>query len=247
MSLITDSTEFLQTILLPYGQDLCPGPRSNQELLGDQAGGSTLDVAVGNDQGRTALGRGDEVPLPSYFDYHTPAMFTASPDRVQFVPQSNLPPYEVGAARLPVIRVHPNVSQTQPRGTKEHVYIQSARGRGKRTSTRPKVKPRKPWCVECNKELARTQEFKRHLKEVHGPPRQCPLCGFKWIRPDKINAHIVANHQDEFIPEMLDHIKSLRGRQIVAFVDGIAGPYGRDLDINAATFHPPITQGSSLF
>jgi hypothetical protein len=145
-----------------------------------------------------------------------------------------------------VIRAHTNVSQTQLRETGGREIVQSPRFRRNRTSTRPKVRPRKPWCADCNREFARKQEFKRHLKDVHGPSRQCPLCDFKWIRPDKIKAHIVANHQDEFAPEVLDHIRRLCGQQIVAFVDGIEGPYDHDLDINAATFHPSVSQGSSL-
>jgi hypothetical protein len=84
------------------------------------------------------------------------------------------------------------------------------------------------------------------MKDKHDPPRQCPFCDFKWTRPDKIKAHIVADHQEKLSAEMLNYVEPLCGRQVVEFVDGIAGPYGHSLDVNAATFHSSVSQGPSL-
>jgi hypothetical protein len=122
--------------------------------------------------------------------------------------------------------------------------MQSARGRGKRSSARPRVQP---ICADCNKEFKRIQEFKRHLKDKHKPPRLCPFCRFTWTRPDKIKAHIIANHWDIFAPEMQVYINALCGRQMVAFIDGyILDPYGHDLNMETTIFDSPVLQGSPL-
>jgi hypothetical protein len=123
-----------------------------------------------------------------------------------------------------VILENTNVSQARPRGTGERGTAQKPRSRGKRTSTRDRVRPT---CEDCNKDFFRVQELERHLKDVHTPRRECPFCDFMWTRPDKIKPHIVAKHQDIFSPEMLANIQSMFGKQIVAFVDGfITDPYG---------------------
>jgi hypothetical protein len=63
-----------------------------------------------------------------------------------------------------------------------------------------------------------------------------------WARPDKIKAHIVAEHQDRLSSEMLAGIKPLKGLQIVAFVDGfITDPYGQGHGVEA-TFPSSVSQ-----
>jgi hypothetical protein len=130
-----------------------------------------------------------------------------------------------------VIRERTDVSQTQRRGTAEHETAQNTRGRRKHTATRGGVQRT---CVDCNKHFPRFQEFKRHLKDVHQPRRQCPFCDFLWARPDKIKAHVLAEHQDRLSPEILADIKPLCGRQIVMFVDAfITDPYDQGLGVEA--------------
>jgi hypothetical protein len=221
-SLLTESTGYPQTVPLSYGQDLCPGPRINHEPLSDPTGGSTLDMAVGNDRGWSALDRGDEAPRPWYFDCYTPATFMPLPVCVQSVPQSYPPHYEASTARLPAIRVHTNVSQAQPCETGEYVIIQRAPDRGKRTSTRPEVQHS---CADCNTKFKRIQEFRRHMRDKHGPPRQCPFCGFTWTRPNRIKTHILFGHQDKLAHGTVGTLDKLYGQRIVTFVEGlITGP-----------------------
>ena len=194
-------------------QDLRTIPNTDQELLGDSTGGSALEVTVGYDQGWQALVHGDEASRPWHFD--SPAMITAQPACVQVESQSTLPSYEASTLRLSLIRVHPNVSQTQPRGTGEPATIQGAQGHGKRTSTHCRVRPT---CTDCNRDFLRIQELKRHLRDVHGPRRRCPFCGFTWTRPDKIKDHIIASHRSKFTAEKLEDFKALCGQNIVAFL-----------------------------
>ena len=76
-----------------------------------------------------------------------------------------------------------------------------------------------PICVYCNKEFGRSQELKRHVKDVHMPRRRCPFCPFVWARPGKIKAHLVADHAERFTAEILEGIKALCGRRVIEFVD----------------------------
>ena len=66
----------------------------------------------------------------------------------------------------------------------------------------------------------RIQEFKRHRKDVHEPPRKCPFCIFLWTRPVKIKHHIKSSHGDLFTAELLVEFEALRGKGIVEFLNG---------------------------
>jgi hypothetical protein len=65
----------------------------------------------------------------------------------------------------------------------------------------------------------RIQEFKRHRKDVHEPPRKCPFCDFLWTRPGKIKHHIKSSHGDIFTAELLGKFDSLNGKKIVEFLN----------------------------
>jgi hypothetical protein len=214
-SSIPESTESLQLVALSDRQDLYPGSRTNQELIIASTGDLILGVAVGYDQGWPASDHGDEVPQPSYFDY-SPTMMTAFPVCVELGSQSLSPPHEASFARLPVVPVHTNTSQTQPCGMGEHVIIQGTRDDRKRSNTpRRRVRPN---CTGCNRDFVRVQEFKRHLKDVHEPRRQCPFCSYTWTRPYKIKGHVIASHHGKFTAEELIDFKALCGQDIVAFL-----------------------------
>ncbi len=75
-------------------------------------------------------------------------------------------------------------------------------------------------CADCGRGFGRVQELARHRKDSHEEPRQCPFCDFKWTRPYNIKAHILARHCGKFTAELLVVIKALRGRMIIAFLDG---------------------------
>lgn len=131
------------------------------------------------------------------------------------------------------MRVHTNVSQSQPRVTGGHELIQRPRRGGKRTSTRSSPGVKHHSCLQCkNTSFTRIQDLNRHIRDVHGPRRRCPFCDFQWTRPDKIKTHIVTDHWDIFTPELLGDIRGLRGQQIVTFVDDIL------LFLRSAVRHP---------
>ncbi|KAH9019164.1 hypothetical protein EDB85DRAFT_581922 [Lactarius pseudohatsudake] len=78
-----------------------------------------------------------------------------------------------------------------------------------------------PLCGKCNLMFQRPQEFKRHVVQVHRPPRQCPFnpCTYKWKRTEKIKAHITNKHRNELCPEVFQAVSALRGKDIAEFVD----------------------------
>ena len=57
-------------------------------------------------------------------------------------------------------------------------------------------------------------------KTRHMDRRRCPFCTFRWSRPNNIKVHIISKHVERFTAELLEAIKGLRGRQVIAFVDG---------------------------
>ena len=114
MSFITEPTESLQMIPQSDGQNLCPGPYTDQGLLGDLTGGSTFEVIVGYDQEWPALNDGDEYSRPWYLD-HSPVMITELSIGVQFGPQPNLPPFEASFPML-LMQVRTNsIPDSSPR------------------------------------------------------------------------------------------------------------------------------------
>jgi len=75
-------------------------------------------------------------------------------------------------------------------------------------------------CVLCASVFKRIQELKRHIRDKHMDRRLCPFCTFRWSRPNNIKVHIISEHAERFTAELLEAIKGLRGRQVIAFVDG---------------------------
>jgi hypothetical protein len=107
-----------------------------------------------------------------------------------------------------------NASQTEPHGTGtgEQLVTPTSEGHARRSRGRPV-------CGQCHKSFGRTQEFKRHERDIHSPPRQCPFCSAKWTRPDRIKSHLIATHKERFTPEILREVDALRGRRLVEFLD----------------------------
>ena len=75
-------------------------------------------------------------------------------------------------------------------------------------------------CVLCSRVFKRVQELKRHIRDKHMDRRQCPFCTFRWSRLNNIKIHIISRHAERFTAELLEAIKDLRGRRVIAFVDG---------------------------
>ncbi|KAI9451981.1 hypothetical protein BJY52DRAFT_957783 [Lactarius psammicola] len=73
-------------------------------------------------------------------------------------------------------------------------------------------------CERCGKISKRIQELTRHVREVHDPPRQCPLCPFRWKRAYKIREHLVKVHHKEFKP-VVEWIRILQGQDVIEFVE----------------------------
>jgi len=119
-------------------------------------------------------------------------------------------------------------------GAREHPTIRDARNHGNR-SVRPKVKH-----TCCRTEFGRIQEFKRHRRDVHEPPRQCPFCPLQWTRPDKIKHHVRSCHRDKFTAKLLGDFEALRGKEIVEFLNEYHD-YGLDVGTmpNIASFDFP--------
>ncbi|KAH9018717.1 hypothetical protein EDB85DRAFT_600617 [Lactarius pseudohatsudake] len=74
-------------------------------------------------------------------------------------------------------------------------------------------------CDLCKKAFKRRQELMRHVRDVHGPPRQCPLCPYGWTRAYKIKAHLLKVHSDELCPVVALGLRVLRGHDVVEFID----------------------------
>jgi hypothetical protein len=75
-------------------------------------------------------------------------------------------------------------------------------------------------CLLCPSVFKRIQELKRHIRDKHMDRRRCPFCTFRWTRPNNIKVHIISKHAERFTAELLEAIRDLRGRQVIAFVDG---------------------------
>ncbi|KAI9456356.1 hypothetical protein BJY52DRAFT_1212944 [Lactarius psammicola] len=74
-------------------------------------------------------------------------------------------------------------------------------------------------CGTCKKAFKRLQDIMRHVRDIHDPPRQCPLCSYEWTRVYKIKAHLLKVHSDEFCPAVSAGIRVLRGHDVVKFID----------------------------
>lgn len=74
-------------------------------------------------------------------------------------------------------------------------------------------------CDICKKTFKRRQELMRHVRDVHGSPRQCPLCPYEWTRAYKVKAHLLKVHSDELCPVVALGIRVLQGHDVVEFID----------------------------
>ncbi|KAI9428754.1 hypothetical protein H4582DRAFT_473195 [Lactarius indigo] len=74
-------------------------------------------------------------------------------------------------------------------------------------------------CGPCKKTFKRLQDIIRHVRDIHNPPRQCPLCHFEWTRAYKIKAHLLKVHTDELCPAVSTGVRGLRGHDVVKFID----------------------------
>jgi len=86
---------------------------------------------------------------------------------------------------------------------------------------RMKRKHQQVTCEPCNKTFKRKQEYKRHNRDVHAIPRQCPFCHIKWTRPDKIKTHIKNAHKESVAPDVLLKIEALCGQRLTQHLDGL--------------------------
>jgi len=94
----------------------------------------------------------------------------------------------------------------------------------------------RPVCTICNESFGRVQELIRHQKDRHEERRQCLFCHkFKWTRPIRVKAHLIAKHKENFTAERLDELKNLRGQSIVAFLERYYDDHSLGLGIQ--TFH----------
>ncbi|KAH9041201.1 hypothetical protein EDB84DRAFT_1674989 [Lactarius hengduanensis] len=74
-------------------------------------------------------------------------------------------------------------------------------------------------CGPCKMTFKRLQDIMRHVRDIHDPPRQCPLCHYQWTRAYKIKAHLLKAHSDELCPAVTAGIHDLRGHDMVKFID----------------------------
>ncbi|KAI9436200.1 hypothetical protein H4582DRAFT_461242 [Lactarius indigo] len=98
-------------------------------------------------------------------------------------------------------------------------------------------------CWRCRKVFKRIQEIARHAREVHDPPRQCPLCPFQWKRAYKIQKHLISAHHKEFTP-VVEGIRILRGQDVVRFVETFEFLRNFELPETTVSLPPFHTSGS---
>ena len=65
----------------------------------------------------------------------------------------------------------------------------------------------------CDKRYQRKQELKRHTKDKHEDPDNCPFCCFTWTRPDRMGRHLLRQHRRHFTKKERREIHGLRGRE----------------------------------
>jgi hypothetical protein len=140
---------------------------------------------------------------------------------------------------MPVIRVQTNEPQARPHGTRGHVTFQDTQDCGRGNMKRRA----QTTCADCNKSFGRPQELSRHRQDVHKKPRHCLFCGVKWTRPSNIKAHLLTKHREKFTAELLVVIQALRGRTIVAFLDGYTEGPSVAVEVG---FHSLVTQTSPI-
>ena len=96
---------------------------------------------------------------------------------------------------------------TDPQQVPETRVVQNIKHGGKRSKE----------CVcnhsGCDRRYQRKQELKRHTRDKHEVPDNCPFCGFTWTRPDRMGHHLLCLHRCHFTKEERREIRGLRGRE----------------------------------
>ncbi|KAH9172727.1 hypothetical protein EDB89DRAFT_856972 [Lactarius sanguifluus] len=137
------------------------------------------------------------------------------------VDQQRLPgsPHEANTAQLWNPQAHPAMRPDFHPPRPRHLHLQTPRRPS--CSGRAVCLPggRQYGCELCKKTFKRRQDLMRHVRDVHGPPRQCPLCPYEWSRAYKIKAHLLKAHSDELCPVVALGIRVLRGHDVVEFID----------------------------
>ncbi|KAN0124447.1 hypothetical protein V8E52_002096 [Russula decolorans] len=85
--------------------------------------------------------------------------------------------------------------------------METARG------SRIKLIDSKEWTCDhdgCNKSYGRPQDVRRHVREKHGILPECPICGIKWARAEKIRKHLIKKHRNQFTKEERQQIRHLQ-------------------------------------
>ncbi|KAH9074303.1 hypothetical protein EDB83DRAFT_1953337 [Lactarius deliciosus] len=120
-------------------------------------------------------------------------------------------PHEASTAQLWNPQAHPgNAARFSPSETSQKTELPRQGGVSD---------GRQYGCGLCTKTFKRRQDLMRHVRDVHGPPRQCPLCPYEWTRAYKIKAHLLKAHSDELCPVVALGIRVLRGHDVVEFID----------------------------
>jgi hypothetical protein len=105
------------------------------------------------------------------------------------------------------------VGITDPQPVQETRVVKNVKRGGKG----PKAKE---WVCNysgCDKPYQRKQELKRHTKDKHEDPDDCPFCCFTWTRPDRMVSHLLGQHKRHFTKEERREIRGLRGRDVMIF------------------------------
>ncbi|KAH9978187.1 hypothetical protein BGW80DRAFT_1540207 [Lactifluus volemus] len=82
-------------------------------------------------------------------------------------------------------------------------------------------------CGACrDKKYGRAQDLKRHIRDKHQLPQECPFCRIKWTRPEKIRKHLIAFHRGLFTEAIEGEISHLRGQKnTIRFLKRLRGSF----------------------
>lgn len=82
-------------------------------------------------------------------------------------------------------------------------------------------------CGVCrDKKYGRAQDLKRHIRDKHQLPQECPLCRIKWTRPEKIKKHLITYHRGLFTEAIEGEISHLRGQKnTIRFLKRLRGSF----------------------
>ncbi|KAH9006644.1 hypothetical protein EDB83DRAFT_741682 [Lactarius deliciosus] len=145
-------------------------------------------------------------------------------------------PHEASAARLWKTQAYPDAaSQFSP-----PEFAQSALAGAEEATERPGngcASGEKHVCGRCGKISKRSQELARHFREIHDPPRQCPLCPLQWKRAYKIKKHLIKVHHKEITP-VVEGVRILQGQDVIEFVEAIESLRNFELPETTASSTP---------